>query len=185
LIHLEGNLELKEFAGCQQFMALLSSLEAEEVFHALKEKYGSFHQGLRNLTGTPDRANGAALGAGIYFAKEAATSWGYSQASATNIYVQSDLGKVLTIVSLCEAAKVPSRHVTVTLPPKPGETGKRTVEGSLLDHGWAHTLTMEEACIVRFLFVGGGGFTRDVVADPLKKVPTLRDVLEFQAQSAR
>jgi poly [ADP-ribose] polymerase 6/8 len=174
LIFLPDEMALPEFKGSKQFMTLLSSPEAENVFNRLKEKNGSFHlwhgshgqrwhsivrNGLKNATGTQLQANGAALGEGIYFARDSSTSWGYSRESPNN-YKASALGTRLHIISLCEVIKL------------------RT--GALKDHGWAHTLTNEDAVIVRFLMVGGG-FARDVVANPLQRVPTLRDVLEFQA----
>jgi hypothetical protein len=177
LIFLPEDMALPEFKGSKQFMTLLSSPEAENVFNRLKEKCGSFHlwhgshgqrwhsivrNWLKNATGTKLQANGAALGEGIYFARDSSTSWGYSRESPNN-YKASVLGGRLHIISLCEVIQLKT--------------------GALKDHGWAHTLTNEDAVIVRFLMVGGG-FARDVVANPLQRVPTLKDVLEFHASFA-
>jgi poly [ADP-ribose] polymerase 6/8 len=175
LIYLPAEMQLPDFPRSRQFMTLLSSPEAEDVFNKLKGKHGSFHlwhgshgqrwhsilrNGLKNATGTKLQANGAVLGEGIYFARNAQTSWGYSHPSV-NRYVNSKLGGQLHVIALCEVIQMQRA-------------------GGLKDHGWAHRLTKEEACIVRFLMVGGR-FSRDVVAKPLQNVPTLRDVLEFHA----
>jgi poly [ADP-ribose] polymerase 6/8 len=177
LIFLPDDMALPEFKGSKQFMTLLSSPEAENIFNRLKEQYRSFHlwhgshgqrwhsivrNGLKNATGTKLQANGAAFGEGIYFARDSSTSWGYSRESPNN-YKASALGAKLHIISLCEVIQLKN--------------------GALRDHGWAHTLINEDAVIVRFLMVGGG-FARDVVANPLQRVPTLRDVLEFHASCA-
>jgi poly [ADP-ribose] polymerase 6/8 len=183
-------------------MTLISSPEAEEVFNGLKEKYGSMYlwhgshgqrwhsilrNGLKNATGTRLQAHGAALGPGIYFARNSQASWQYSH-DCPNLYAGSRLGKVLHIISLCEVAKIPPFGQPLSQPKqKRGkEAGETTSEltGALTDFGWAHTLTMESACVVRFLMVGGE-FARDVIDNPLKSVPTLRDVLEFHASMAR
>jgi poly [ADP-ribose] polymerase 6/8 len=175
LISIPKELTLREFSSSTQFMTLLSSPEAETQFEQLKAKYGSMflwhgshgqrwhsilRNGLKNATGTTLEQNGHAHGEGIYMARNSSTSWGYSR-SSKNLYPRSALGKTLHLIALCEVAKVR--------------------EGSYLkDHGWAHTLTMEEACIVRFLMVGGE-YTVDVITTPPSYVPTLRDVLEFHA----
>jgi hypothetical protein len=198
LITLEGNLQLPDFPNCVQFMALLSSPESEEVFNTLKSSYGSFllwhgskgerwhpiiRNGLKNLTGTPDQANGSVWGEGIYFAKNSRSSLTYSK-PAVNNYVNSELGKELQIISLCEVAAIPDSDVRIRLPLRPGERQNRMVEGHLNRHNWVFTLTMEQACIVRFVFVGCK-IERDVVEYPLEWVPTIGDVLAFQAQLAQ
>jgi hypothetical protein len=193
LIHLPERLRLPEFPGGHQFMTLLSSQDAEDVFNTLKSQFDSFYlwhgshgqrwhailrTGLKNATGTKLQANGSVLGEGIYFAKDSAVSWRYSH-PAPNLYANSALGKSLHIISLCEVVKLPATPINVRLPGREVE-----VSGCLKDHERAHTLTMEEACIVRFVMVGGQ-FQRDVVAQPLKAVPTLRDILEYLALSAK
>jgi poly [ADP-ribose] polymerase 6/8 len=153
-------------------MSLISTPESEREFRTLKEKYGAmylFHgsdgsrwhsivrNGLKNATGTPMQANGAALGEGIYFARSSSTSQGYARLSP-NTYGKSIFGSNLKILALCEVVKHPT----------------------LKDHGWAHTLIEEKACICRFLLVNGE-FTLDTLNQPLKKVPRLREVLDSQA----
>jgi hypothetical protein len=88
----------------------------------------------------------------------------------------------LKVLALCEVAKVPDQDSTIEIP----REGKRplVVKGFLKDYGWTYLLTMEQACIVRFLFVGGD-FLRDTARWPVPKVPALRDVLEFQANVSR
>jgi poly [ADP-ribose] polymerase 6/8 len=137
--------------------------------------------GLKNATGTRLQANGAAHGEGIYFARSSSTSWGYA-VPANNNYSRSELGRSLQIISLCEIAKVPSQKTTIPVKLRSMGARDETLKftGFLKDHGWAHTLSVEPACIARFMFVGGN-FNRDVVQNPPGKVPKLRDVLNFHA----
>jgi hypothetical protein len=196
LISLPASLQLKDFPCTHQFMALLSSPETEEVFSAIKAKTGSCYlwhgssgdrwhailrTGLRNATGTNLQQNGGALGPGIYFARAASTSWGYSRATP-NRYSQSALGAQLCMISLCEVDKISAKETTITIPR--AVRGNVTCKGFLKDHGWAHTLTMEQACVVRFVMLGGS-FEKDVIASPPTRIPTLREVLELRAQSAK
>lgn len=168
LITIPEQFRLPQFASAMQFMTFISTPEAERTFENLLGKNKSmflFHgshgdrwhsiirNGLKNATGSSMQANGAALGAGIYFARSSGTSWGYSQARH-NGYTHSALGSKLHIISLCEVAPVPA----------------------LKDHGWAHTLTNESACIVRFLFLGGG-FNVDTLSNPPTNIPTLQQIL--------
>ncbi|KAH0790022.1 UBA/TS-N domain containing protein [Histomonas meleagridis] len=197
LISLPPEMEIPMFKGSQQFMTLVSSPEAEGAFQSLKETYkGSiflFHgshaerwhsiirNGLKNATGTKLQANGSALGDGIYFAKESGTSWGYSH-SKNNLYKSSIIGKSLHIISLCEIANLPMNQNIKVKYPVFNEDGSVTYKesaGFLKDHGWAHTLTIEEACIVRFLFVGGN-FNVNALTKPPKNVPSLKSVLDYQ-----
>lgn len=182
LIYLPPELQLPEFKSSKQFMALISSPESEYAFQALKEKYGSIYlwhgsngerwhsivrNGLKNATGTKLQQNGAALGEGIYFAKDSGTSWGYSRAS-DNKYRSSLMGKQLHIISLVEIAKIPMGKEIIEKIPCRDENGNmvtKKVNGCLKDFNWAHTLTLEEACVVRFLMVGGG-FKVNVLSNP-------------------
>jgi poly [ADP-ribose] polymerase 6/8 len=172
LISLSSQFKLPVFGDAYQFMSLISTPEAERVFRTAKEKFGSmylFHgsegsrwhsiirNGLKNASGTPMQANGTALGPGIYFARASETSKGYARVSP-NVYERSVFGKQLKILALCEVAMVKG----------------------LVDHGWAHTLTDEKACICRFLLVNGT-YILDVVANPISKIPRLRDVLDSHA----
>lgn len=173
MIGLGNKLKLPIFGSSIQFLSLISTPSAEQKFKVLKEKYGSmflFHgsaaqnwhsilrNGLKNASGTGMMAHGNAYGPGIYFAHEARVSQGYAQ-SCQNTYGKSKLGKSLQILALCEIAKVPE----------------------LLHHGWAHTLTTEEACIVRFLLVNGD-YDTDVMKSPPQNIPKLKDVLNMEAE---
>ena len=174
LISLPYELELQQFKNpkTKMFMILLSTPKKEEIFRSKQQKYSSIflwhgsaatrwhsilRNGLVNASGTSMQLNGAALGSGIYFARSSSTSKEYSFPQA-NGYKQSLLGKDLKCIGLCEVANVPS----------------------LKDHGWAHTLTDEEAVIVRFLLVGYDK-SYDVINNPPVDLPTLKDVLDYQA----
>lgn len=175
LISLPPELRIKEINAKYQFLSLISSPEAEQEFKALKQIHGSIYlwhgshgnrwhsilrNGLKNATGTKYQANGAALGEGIYFARDSGTSTGYCRA-CPNMYKHSILGADLNIIGLCEVVKVPQ----------------------LKDHQWAHTLTNEKACIVRFLFTNGR-ISLDTVSNPPKNIPKLKDVLNYHANLA-
>ena len=193
LVTVPSRLRLPGFDSAQ-FMTLMDSPEKEHIFNVLKSNYGSmwlFHgshgerwhsilrNGLKNASGTSLQRNGAALGSGIYFARASNTSWGYSQPSQ-NKYAASIFGKQLHIISLCEIAKIPSNDVSVQVPSLYAGQKDVCVKGHLKDHQWAHTLTLEEACVVRFLFVGGS-FQIDTIANPPQHIPTFRDVLLLHA----
>jgi hypothetical protein len=196
LMALPPGLQLTEFPCSHQFMAMLSSPESEELFSAIKAQVGSCYlwhgssadrwhsilrTGLKNATGTALQQNGSARGPGIYMARLASTSWGYSK-PAPNRYAQSALGKQLCLISLCEVNKISAsgQSIVVSRP----DRGNVTCTGFLKDHGGAHTLTMEEACVVRFVMLGGK-FGNDVITSPPKKIPTLREVLELKAKTAK
>ena len=196
LISLPPSMRLQKFTTPHQFITLMASPEREHAFTELKKKYGSiwlFHgscgdrwhsilrNGLKNASGTKLQANGAALGSGIYFARQSETSWGYSR-PVPNKYAASTFGKSLHIIALCEVANIPAGDIVENIPSLSGNKSNITeVAGHLKDHGWAHTLTLEEACIVRLLFVGGD-FHVDTIANPPTNVPTLKEVLRLQAE---
>jgi hypothetical protein len=141
--------------------------------------------GLKNATGTPLERIGHVLGPGIYFARNSLTSWGYSHPSDNN-YKGSCLGKQLQMISLCEVASVTEVEAGSSIlhrTPSGNHMTSIRLVGGLRDHGVAHTLTMESACIVRFLMVGGS-FSVDVMNNPPSRVPTLRDVLDWQASKS-
>ena len=129
------------------------------LFHgsAAQNWHSILRNGLKNASGTEMMAHGSAYGSGIYFAHESSVSQGYAP-PCLNAYAKSKLGTSLQILALCEIAQVPE----------------------LLHHGWAHTLTNEEACIVRFLLVNGS-YNTDVKKSPPKNIPKLKDVLNMQA----
>jgi poly [ADP-ribose] polymerase 6/8 len=196
LIALPPELKLVEFNCNCQFMSLMSSPQSEDILGQMKQQFGSFflwhgsagdrwhsilRNGLKNASGTALQANGAARGAGIYFAPNSQMSWGYSKPAA-NKYTKSQLGPNLQVISLCEVAMIPpSAHFTL----QPKATGQKALafSGYLKNHGSMYTLSIEEACVVRFILVQGF-FAHDVVQRPPSKVPTLHDVLEFKALHA-
>jgi hypothetical protein len=193
--------KLKVRVECQaQFLSLMSTPEREDIFMQLKKMYGSIfvwhgsaaakwysiqRRGLMNMSNTKWMSAGAAYGPGIYFASDAGTSSGYAQ-PATNGYAESQLGKRLTIIALCEVARVPSEESEVVV-----HMGGSPVvlRGFFKHHGRGddgiHTLTMEEACVVRMLFVGGKDGVGDLGrASALRdQVPSLRDVQRALAES--
>lgn len=175
---LQKKLEIEEFKKYTkyQFLVLSSTPEKEEKFRELQSTYGSFYlwhgsdvsrwhaifrNGLKNMSNTPGQANGAVYGEGIYFAPESNTSVGYSR-NGENGYKNSMFERHLSIIALCEIAKVPD----------------------LKDNGWCQTLRVEEACIVRFLMVNfNGGSSYNVIDNQPTNIPTLRDILEYHAES--
>jgi hypothetical protein len=62
--------------------------------------------------------------------------------------------------------------------------GNVTCTGFMNNFGRVYTLTMEEACVVRFLMFDGR-FGNDVIKVPPKRTPTLREVLELHSKSAK
>ncbi|EAY03451.1 hypothetical protein TVAG_412550 [Trichomonas vaginalis G3] len=159
---------------CIMFMTFLSSPQKDENFNKLKSSYGStflFHgshltrwhsilrNGLVNATGTNMEVNGSKFGPGIYFSRESDVSLPYAR-NCENKYINSALGRVISLMSLCEVAKTPD----------------------LKDQGRVHTLQDANAVIVRFILVNVKG-SYDVIATPPIDIPTIKDVLELQKSS--
>jgi hypothetical protein len=181
-----------------QFLTLLASPEAEIVFEALKKEYGSFllwhgspaarwhaiiRQGLKNYSNTDGQLHGAVRGPGIYLAQDSSTSIGYTMDGGQNLYVNSVFGRRLHIMALCEVAKVPSNDTSRTIEHVAGRVDTVPVSGFLKCHSRIFTLTMEPACIVRSLVVGGLGFAIDSIETP-PAVLTLKQVLDEKAREA-
>ena len=201
-ISLKSKLKMKAFKDTEQFMALVSSPEAESAFQFLKSKYGSFflwhgsgsekfhsiaRNGLKNYSNTQFMSSGAAFGPGIYFARSSSTSWGYTH-SRKNEYNNSALGSNVKIISLCEIAKLPiNKTIDVDIPN--GENSTKRYTGFLKEHGYAHTLTIEPACVVRFLMVSNSknliDFDVDVVSNPPSKIPTLSSVINYNINNIK
>ena len=176
LTSLPLRLRLQQFPTRHQFLTLISNVDKEEKFKALKIKYGSkflwhgstgdrwhsiIRNGLKSATGTSMQQNGSVFGAGIYFAADLATSRNYSR-SVANGYPKSMLGSTLQAVGLCEVAKVPE----------------------LVDHTKSYTITREDAVIVRFLFLSAN-FEYDVVQNPPTHIPKLQDILNYHATQSK
>ncbi|KAH0790001.1 UBA/TS-N domain containing protein [Histomonas meleagridis] len=178
IISLPNKLLIKEIPTKYQFMTIISDQNAEVEFQEKKKKnagkslymwHGSgndrwhsiIRNGLKNMSRVPGGVlHGTAYGEGIYFAKNSTMSFYYTQ-SGYNNYKNSKLPSKIMLIALCEV--VPNNQ--------------------LRDHGELYTLIDEKACVVRFVFVT----EREFSFDPTKKkfnVPTLEDILDFQAQQA-
>lgn len=185
--------------GCFQFMALISSPDQEEIFQQLKKKYTSIfvwhgspndrwhsiiRNGLINATNTKLMRVGAAYGPGIYLAKNSNISLSYA-VGGNNPCNQSKLGRNFNVIALCEVIKLPDKkemnEEVYVRDTKTGKRVKKTIHGKLSDFGEILTLTMEEACIVRFVIVNLQQ-RYDIYSNPPSKLPTLVDVLEAHAQ---
>lgn len=106
--------------------------------------------------------HGAAHGEGIYLATNSGTSMGYSQAGS-NLYKNSTIGQRLQCIALCEVAKMPNNI--------------------LRDFGGVKTLIDENACVVRFIFTFSRNFQVDTFRNPLNKIPSLEEVVEYLVKS--
>jgi poly [ADP-ribose] polymerase 6/8 len=196
LTSLPAGMKLADYPGTIQFMTIISSPEAEARFNILRQKYGSMflwhgsgaerwhailRKGLKNATGTRLQVNGDCLGEGIYFAKSSSTSLGYVR-PGENRYLATALPRQLSAIALCEVAKIgPKCKIDLPWRSPDGQTSFKQVSGFLKDHGWAHTLTIEEACVVKFLMIcGGARFDVDVLAKPPKGMPTQKTVLQLR-----
>ena len=128
---------------------------------------------------------GAACGEGIYFAPDSGTSLGYCQ-SLPNLYPNSALGNNLQIIALCEVIKLPfNQEVTFEAEinaEDPETKSTKTLHGHLNDNGWCYTLTMNEACVTRFVFASfDNNVDINVVSNPPKNIPSLIQVLKKRA----
>lgn len=199
-LRIPKSLEFPQFRennkNCIQFMALTASPEQESIFQQMKKVYGSrflwhgspverwhsiIRQGLKNMTGTQYMEVGDAYGAGIYFAPDSRTSLDYARPSQ-NLFKASKLGKNIHIIALCEVINFPlntdidfDADVIVD-----GVHTSRKLKGRLNDFGWCLTLTMNEASIVRFVFVNLQDYV-NVVDKKLENIPTLNQVLKCMA----
>jgi poly [ADP-ribose] polymerase 6/8 len=202
LISLPSTMCIREFGDSAQFLTLLASPEAEDIFQKLKAEFGSCYlwhgsaavrwhsiirTGLRNATGTALQANGAARGSGIYLAASSNVSWQYARFSNNN-YKGSVLKSPMHAMALCEVANIPSSDVTKVITSVNGT--RVEVKGFLKQHAAPlggmgdpiYTCSMEAAVVVRMIVVGSA-FNLNVVRQPPVKLPTLRDVLEFRART--
>ena len=119
------------------------------------------------MSNTPEMSGGAAHGPGIYLAEDSSISMGYAHA-AHNPYSASQLGNILQIISLCEVARVPGDQVVLV-------GGRDVTLHGRLNAGARSiaTLTMEEALVVRMMFVFRGDFSglrADRLAAPVERL---------------
>ncbi|KAK8884615.1 Poly [ADP-ribose] polymerase 6 [Tritrichomonas musculus] len=202
LFYLHPQIELPCFKNrsCFQFMALISSPEQEDIFQQLKKKYGSIflwhgspgerwhsiiRNGLINASHTKLMRVGAAYGEGIYFARDSSISQGYSNVSE-NPFKGSKLGRSFFCIALCEVINLPRQkdisEVVLVRDPETGNRVKKTIKGKFNEHDYCFTLTMEEACIVRFVIVNLQNHV-NVYTNPPQNLPSLIDVLDVQAKA--
>ncbi|EAY12730.1 hypothetical protein TVAG_117520 [Trichomonas vaginalis G3] len=177
-ISLDDELTLPEYLSqdTKIFMVIANTPQKENDFRELRSKYNSlwfwhgslhnrwhsiFRNGLQNMSNTPGMANAACYGPGIYLARNSGDSLGYVR-EGKNRYTRSAFGTNLNLIALCEVANVPD----------------------LADNGWNHTLRDTKAVVIRFLIFNMKK-SIDVIKDPPKNIPTLRDVLEHHANNAR
>ena len=95
--------------------------------------------------------------------------------------------KPVELDRLVEIAKIPiGKEVSESIPCRDenGNMITKKVKGCLKDFNWAHTLTLEEGCVVRFLMVGGD-FKVNVLNKPPTNVPTLKEVLNYQIEHSK
>lgn len=185
--------------NCFQYMALISSPDQEDIFQQLKKKYGStfawhgsptdrwhsiIRNGLINASNTKLMRCGAAYGPGIYLGKSSQISLGYS-VGGPNPFKASTLGRNFSVIALCEVIKLPNKkEVTEKVyyrDPINGNRCQKNIKGALNDFDSIFTLTMEEACIVRFVVVNLQKCV-DVCSSP-PKLPTLVEVLEAHSEA--
>lgn len=177
-ISVPKELELPEFKGCHQFLTLIASPQHEAAFQENKKKYKSIfvwhgsqgnrwhsilHNGLKDASANQSlTAHCQAYGAGVYISPTSEISWGYVGA-VPNQYIQSQFDKSLSAIALCECAKSPGFS----------EATKNI-----------YTQKDEKSIVVRMLLVGAKNrFNVNVVKNP-PKIPTLEDVIRYQAQKS-
>lgn len=192
LFYLEKKIEIKSLASPKtfQFMALLSTPDQEEIFQQLKRKYGSFfmwhgspterwHSIIRTGIVVGSRLNYGPCNA-IFMASNSQTSLGYTRGGRQNCTKGSKLGNWVSIISILEVIKLPSgQNVTEIVDvrdPQNGGRVKKKISGVLNDGGQVVTLTMEEACIVRFIIVNLENYF-DIRNNP-PRLPSINEVLK-------
>lgn len=160
---------------CYQFMTLPGSAEQESIFTQLKNKYGSrllffgapterwysiFRNGLMNLNVAQLLPPDSIHDDGIYLTEKSKIALAFAH-DLPNSYTATEFNdKSLQIIAVCEVINLPSKEVTfdaVINGENPSTKQIKTLKGSLVDHKWCLTLTMNEACIVRLLLVNFNG----------------------------
>lgn len=116
----------------------------------------------------------------IYMASNSQTSLRYTRGGGQNFTKDSRLGKYVSIISILEVIKLPpNQNVTEVVDvrdPRNGERVKKKIFGVLSDDGQVVTLTMEEACVVRFIIVNLAKCF-DIRNNP-PPLPSINDVLK-------
>lgn len=115
----------------------------------------------------------------IYMASNSNISLGYTRGGRSNCYKGSKLGSVVSIISILEVIKLPPGQIVTEVvdvrDPRSGTRVKKKISGILQDGDSVVTLTMEEACIVRFIIVNLTSYF-DIRNNP-PHLPSFNDVL--------
>lgn len=113
-------------------------------------------------------------------ASNSQTSLGYTRGGRQNCTKGSKLGNWVSIISILEVIKLPSgQNVTEIVDvrdPQNGGRVKKKISGVLNDEGQVVTLTMKEACIVRFIIVNLENYF-DIRNNP-PRLPSINEVLK-------
>lgn len=126
--------------------------------------------------------HGEYYGPGIYLAQSSRIELHY--AHGANLLSNSSLGQI-SIVALCEVVNLPyNKEQEIEVDAKNKNTGKmekKVLTGHLnrFQIDGIFTLTMEEALIVRFLFVNFNGHL-DFLNNPPTNIPTFDDFFNYQ-----
>lgn len=185
--------DTSEVKTCYQFIAIQSPPEKEEIFQQIKSKAnGSFfawhgsvpqcwnkisREELKDMSGTKFMRNGCAYGRGICLALDSSVGINYAMESP-NKYKNSQLGQNISVLALCEVADLPNRkEFKVEVKTAAGGENKTyELSGELRNNDWSYNLTLNEACIIRYLFVNFDAKI-NFHSDPIPKFPTLEDAL--------
>lgn len=170
IVKLHQNQRLARMHTPHQFFLITASEEKQKKFEARKASKGTkfgwhgsrienWHSilrvGLKVMSGTKGQLNGAAHGTGVYFANDAATSLGYSQAAGiTGGSSSTASGEGNTEPSNNGSSNSSSAYFDGS---KEGEYAClalcEIVADSIKDHGWCFTVDDEDAIMTRFFFV--------------------------------
>lgn len=199
LSSLKLDLPMFQSEKCHQFMRIEASQERESIFQQMKKVHGSFylwhgsdvdkwHSILRNGLINTSRIkgmvlNGDACGPGIYLASDSSTSNGFSHLDS-NKWPFSMMEKNFKVIALCEVIKLPlNTYQKIDVKVKNAATGQletKTLEGFLRDNGGCYTLTLEEACIVRFVFTNFTNYIDVIQNNPSRQVPSFDKIAQKQ-----
>lgn len=132
---------------------------------------------LKDLTNTKFMRNGSAYGRGIALTLKSETAITYAL-ERPNKYSNSNIGKSLSITALCEVANLPDRNmISVDVDSVvDGNHQTKTLNGELRNNDWSFMLTLNEACIIRYLFVNLDADI-DFNVQPLTNLLTLEQAL--------
>ena len=149
---------------CYQFAVIESPAEKEKLFQLCKDKandsiyltHGSIperwnqinREELKDSSKYPElMLHGAAYGPGIGLTPDSSFAHEYAR-ETENKYPNSQLGNKISIIALCEVANFPDREeIFIKV------DDNKILTGKISSHQLMYTLTLEEACIIRYLIV--------------------------------